>query len=259
ILAGGKISNLFAEKVGTDIKGLIAIDGKPSVEYVVDAMRAVPGMGKIVLVGDKAAFIHHPVASKFDGIIDEGPDIWHNLMRAIRLLNEDRRILLSSSDTPLLTGEALCAFLRQCEVDADLCVPVTPRAATKRLFGNRIWVFLPLKEGWITHTSNVLFAPRLVLANQDFAERFLSRRKDLWGAAGTVGLRFTLRFFLGWLIPSLRYDMRQLAHQIEVMTGSRKCQGVLLDYPEIALDIDKPSDVEEIEAFLSREREEERS
>ena len=256
ILAGGKIPNLFAEKVGTDVRGLIPIDGKASLEYVVDALRAVPGMGKIVLVGDKEAFLHHPVAAKLDGIIDEGPDIWHNLMRAIRFLNEDRRILLSSADTPLLTGEALGAFLGHCDADADLCVPVTPRTATKRLFDNRIWVFLPLKEGWITHTSNVLFDPRLVLTNQDFAERFLSRRKDLWGAAGAVGLRFTLRFFLGWLIPSLRYDMRQIAHQIELMTGARKCQGVLLDYPEIALGLDRPSDVEEIEAYMSRERQE---
>lgn len=254
ILAGGKISHLFAEQVGTDVKGLIPIAGRACVEYVVDAMRAVPGMGKIVLVGDKAAFIHHPVAAKLDGIIDEGPDIWHNLMRAIRLLNEDKRLLLSSSDTPLLTAEAVCAMLKQCDDDTDLCVPVTPRAATQRLFADRIWVFLPLREGWITHTSNVLLDPRLVLRNQDLAERFLSRRKDLWGAAGVLGLRFTLRFFLGWLIPRLRFDLNQIAHQIELMTGARKCQGILLDYPEMALDLDKPSDVEEIEAFLKRER-----
>jgi membrane protein len=254
ILGGGKISHLFAERVGTDIKGLIKVDGRASVEYVAAAMRAVPGMGKIVLVGDKAAFLHHPVAAQVDGIIDEGPDIWHNLMRAVRYLNEDKRILLSTSDTPLLTAEALCSFLGQCDADADLCVPVTPKLPTKELFGNRVWVYLPLREGWITHTSNVLFDPRLLLRNQDFAERFLSRRKDLWGAAGTLGLRFTGRFFFSWIFPFLRYDMPGMAHQIEVMLGARKCQGVMLDYPEIALDIDRPSDVDEIEAFIQREK-----
>ena len=255
ILGGGKVSQAFAEAVGTDIKGLIQIDGRASIEYVVDAMRGVPGMRKIVLVGDKPAYVHHPVAEKLDGIIDEGPDIWHNLMRAIRYLNEDRRILLSTSDIPLLTSEALCALLSKCDPEAELCVPVTPRAPTQKLFGHRIWVYLPLREGWITHTCNVIFDPRLLLRNQDFAERFLSRRKDLWGATGTVGLRFTIRFFLGWLFPFLRYDLAGISHQIELMTGAHKCQGVVLDYPEIALDIDKPTDVDEIEAFIKREKE----
>lgn len=254
ILGGGRIPHGFAEQVGTDIKGLIPIEGRASIEYVVDAMRGVPGMRKVVLVGDRAAFVHHPVADKLDGIIEEGPDITHNLIRAIRFLGEDRRILLSTSDIPLLTSEALCAFLSKCDPEADLCYPVTPRDPTRRLFWRRYWAFLPLREGWITHTCNVLFDPRLVLKNQEFTERFLSQRKDLWGAAGAVGIGFLLRFFLGWYLPFLRYDVEGITHHIAVLTGARKVQGVLLDYPEIALDIDNPSDVAEIEAFIGRER-----
>jgi len=254
VLAGGRIPTSFAESVGTDIKGLIPIGGHAAVEYVVAAMRQAPGIQKIVLVGDKAAFVHHPVAEHLDGIIDEGPDIWHNLMRALRYLQGDRRVLLSTADTPLLTGEALCAFLKACDPEADLCYPVTRRQPTRSVFGRRLWVFLPLREGWITHTCNILFDPRLVLKNQDFVERFLSNRKDLWGAAGTIGIAFMVRFFLGWYFPFLRYHIGDIAHHIEAITGARKCQGILLDYPEIALDIDKPSDVEEIEAFMEREQ-----
>lgn len=255
ILAGGRVPQSFAERVGTDIKGLIQIDGHAAIEYVVAAMRQVPGMQKLVLVGDKAAFIHHSVADQLDGIIDEGPDIWHNLMRAIRFLGDDRRILLGTSDIPLLTSEALCAFLGKCDPDADLCYPVTRRQPTSRMFGRRYWAFLPLREGWITHTCNILFDPRLVLKNQDFVERFLSRRKDLWGAAGTLGGGFLVRFFLGWYVPFLRYHISDIAQHIQALTGARKCQGIVLEYPEIALDIDRASDVEEIEDFIRRERE----
>jgi len=253
VLAGGRVPPAFAEAVGTDIKGLIPIQGHAAVEYVVAAMRGVPGVEKVVLVGDKAAFVHHPVAEQLDGIIDEGPDIWHNLMRAIRFLKDDRRILLSTSDTPLLTSEALCTFLKACDRTADLCYPVTRRQPTRSLFGRRLWAFLPLREGWITHTCNILFDPRLVLKNQDFVERFVSSRKDVWSAAGTMGLGFVIRFFLGWYLPFLRYHVEDIAHHIQAITGAGKCQGILLDYPEIALDLDKPSDVGEIEAFLERE------
>lgn len=118
----------------------------------------------------------------------------------------DRRVLLATSDTPLLTAEALCSFLGKCDPGADLCYPVTRRTATASLFHRRLWVFLPLRDGWLTHTCTVLFDPRLMLKNQDFAERFISRRKDLWGAASAVGLRFMVRFLLGWYLPFLRYD-----------------------------------------------------
>lgn len=252
ILGGGRLSHLLAESVGTDNKGLIKIDGHDCLEYVVGAMRGVPGMRKLVLVGDKAAFIHHPVAEQLDGIIDESPDIWHNLMRAVRFLREDRRLLVATADTPLLTAEALSSFLQQCDPEAELCVPVTPRAPTQALFGRRLWTYLPLREGWITHTCNALFDPRLLLRNQDFAERFLSRRKDLWGAAGSAGLRFTARFLLSWVLPFLRFDLEGISRQIELMTGARHCQGVLLDHPETALDLDRPGDVEEAEAFIER-------
>jgi molybdopterin-guanine dinucleotide biosynthesis protein A len=249
ILAGGKLPHAFAELVGTDIKGLIDLAGRTSLERVVDALRATAGVQRLVLVADKAAFVHHPVAENLDGIIDEGPDSWHNLMRAVRLLNADQRILISSVDAPLVTAEALEELLSRCDPAADLCLPVTAQGPRRGFFAQRFWSLLPLRGGLVGHTSHLLVDPRLILRSQDFAERFLSR---LWGEAGPAGLQFTLRLLLGWFFPRLRFDDKGLAHQLEFLTGARRCQLVPLERPELVLDLDRPADLEEVRGVLKK-------
>jgi hypothetical protein len=133
-----------------------------------------------------------------------------------------------------------------------LCYPVTRHQFTGDLLSKPDWVFLPLKDGWIIQTCNILFRPRLVVKNEDFVERFLARRKDMWAVAGTVGLPFMLRFVLSWHFPSLQYDLPEVGHRIEAVTGAAKCQGIVLDSPEIALSINTPGDIAEIEKLLRR-------
>ncbi len=250
IIAGGRIPKEFAQAVGTDSKGLIDVLGRPCIDYVIDAMRGVPGMDRLVIVGPTELYAEHPVAAKVDAVIEEGEGITGNLVNAIEALGEETPILMAVSDTPLLTSAALQDFLAQCPQDSDLCYPVTRREATEELFGTRGWVFLPLKEGWITHTCNVFFKPDVVTRNLPFIEGFIAKRRNQWTAAATVGIGFLLRFFLSWRLAPLRYSMRQIGRRIKRITGARNCTGVILDHPEMALDIDKPTDVPFVEDYL---------
>ncbi len=250
IIAGGTIDADFARAVGTDTKGLIPILGRASIEYVVDAMRALPNLSRLVIVGPAEAYRDHPVAARVDAVIEQGAHITANLVRAIEALGDEHRILLAVSDTPLLTKEALLSFLQACPPDADVCYPVTRREPTQQLFAERTWVFLPLREGWITHTCNLLFEPRVITENLEFIEEFVARRRSQWTAARTIGIGFLLRFGLSWYVPFLRYDMEEIARRMECIVGARQCKGIIVDHPAMALDIDKPTDVQFIEEYL---------
>lgn len=254
IIAGGRIAPEFAQAVGTDSKGLIPLLGKPSIEYVVEAMRSVPNMERLVIVGPKEVYESQPVAEEVDAVIQEGDHITENLVAAIEVLGREKKVLMAVSDTPLLSAEALCAFVRECPDDADVCYPVTRREPTEKAFGKRGWVFLPLREGWITHTCNILFAAEVITSNLPFIEEFIAKRRNQWTAARTVGIGFLLRFLLSWYVPFLRYDVNGIARKMENIIGAGKCKGMVLDYPEMALDIDKPSDVPFIEEYLLRQR-----
>src|SRR5690242_6877108 len=55
ITAGGRLSPDAAAHFGTDVKALVRVNGKPMLATVVDALRATPGIGRIVVVGPSSA------------------------------------------------------------------------------------------------------------------------------------------------------------------------------------------------------------
>lgn len=255
ILAGGQMDPDFMAAVGAHSKGLIDVGGRPCIERVVEAMRAVPGMGRLVLIGPRSMYAQHPIAAKVDEIIEDGDGIADNLRRIVECLGEERRILLGASDTPLLSPEALCSFLAASPKDAELSFAITRREPTEALFGARKWVFIPLREGWFTHTGTVLFDPSAVTRNMDLIRAFIARRGRVWTAAATVGYGFLLRLLLGWNVRLLRYSIPQVERHIERITGAPRAALVVVDYPEMALDIDEPDDLHFAERFLrSRSR-----
>ena len=253
IIASGRIAPQFAEAVGAESKGLIEILGKPSIEYVVDALRNVPLVDRIAIVGPDL-YREQPVAARVDHVIAEGEHITESLTRAIEALGAGKELLMLTADTPLVTPEALNDFLARCPVEAEACYPVTRRRPTVQLFPNRLFVYLPLHEGWITHTCLLLFKPQLLLDNRAFIERFVARRRSLWSAASTVGIGFLLRFLLSWPIPLFRYSIADISRRMGRITGARNLVGMIIQYPEIALDIDRASDVPFIEEYIQARR-----
>ena len=253
VLAGGRIAPEFAEAVGTDSKGLIKILGKPSIEYVVEALRAVPSVARIAIVGPEM-YREQPVAGMVDCVIAEGGHITENLVRAIEALGAEKELLMLTSDMPLVTAEALNDFLARCPQDAEACYPVTRRRPTVQLFPHRLFVYLPLQEGWITNTCVMLLRPQLLLDNRAFIDRLVERRRNPFTAAATVGIGFVLRFLLSWLVPLLRYSMADISRRLGKITGAKNLVGMIIAYPEIALDIDKPSDVAFIEEYIQVRR-----
>lgn len=250
ILGGGRVGPWAAEKLGAEFRGLVPVAGHPSVEHVVDALRATPQVRQIVIVGDREAYAHTAAAAQVAGIVGEGPDTAYNLLQAIRLLGEDRRILICQADMPLLTGPALQAFLEQAPADGDLCLATARWVRGLRLV-RRHAVFLPLRGGFLALHAPVLVDPRSALGNQELAERFLDRRREILAATAETGPGFMARFFLGWLLPFLRYDVSSVGGLLEAVTGARHCVTAPLDPPEAALMVETPGAVSEAEARLA--------
>jgi membrane protein len=252
LLAGGRLSQAFAEAVGTEHKGLLALAGQACVDHVVSALRGLPQIQRLVVVGDKAAYVYLATSGRVDAVIEESADITANLIHALRFFGEDRRLLLVTADTPLVTTDALRTFLTQCDPEADLCYPIS-RPQPGRRHHHRRWVFLPLREGGLIHTCNILCDPRLILQNQDFVERFLATRKDFWGAAASLGAGFLLRSLLSWRLPFLRYSSEDSMHLITHLTGARQAQGIEVADFSMFMDLHRAGEVEEFERVL-RER-----
>jgi hypothetical protein len=118
------------------------------------------------------------------------------------------------------------------------------------MFPERQWVFIPFKEGWITHTCNILFQPDVITRNAQFVHEFISKRQKLVTAAMTIGPGLLVRLMASYYLPFLRYGTEDIGHRMDALTGAHNSTAVITDYPEIALDIDKASDVPVIEEFM---------
>jgi len=250
VLGGARLSPALAERFGVEARGLVPVAGRLSIEWVLDALQEVPEFSQIVIIGNRDAYVHSPAGPRVKGVVEETPDMALNLLRAIRILGDGRRILITEADTPLVTPATLQALLGQCDPEAELCYPVTRPAEPVRRYRLRHYAFLPLRDGRVAHTCHLLVQPALVLRHQEFADRYLSPHRDLVAAAGDIGAMLMVRYLLGWYIPALRYDLASASHSIEAVTGAEKCQAIASPHPEIALSLETLSDLQEAEARL---------
>jgi membrane protein len=252
ILAGGRLSATFAEAVGAEHKGLVPLAGRPSIEHLVTALRGLPQLKRLVVVGDKAAYVYLVNRGEVDAVIEESADLTANLVQALRFFADDCRLLLVTTDTPLVTTAGLQAFLAGCDPTADLCFPLTHQPLPWRR-RHRRWIFLPLREGGYSHTCNILFDPRLILQSQDFVERFLANHKDYWGGAATSGAGFLLRSLLSWRLPLMRYRRTDIIHLITHLTGARQAQGIDITDLTMVMDLQHPDEIAIFEQYLQNQ------
>ena len=134
-------------------------------------------------------------------------------------------------------------FLLQCkEVDADLYYPIVSKEVNERLYPGCKRTYVGLREGTFTGGNVFLVNPKIVMQCMDVAERIIENRKNpgsyviYW-----AGLSF-FAFFFG------HCDLRMLNSGLTELLG---ISGAVVQspYPELGIDVDKPSDLE-----LVRER-----
>jgi molybdopterin-guanine dinucleotide biosynthesis protein A len=137
ILAGGSVKPDLQAQFGIPSKGMIPLLGRIAADFVVDAARACPGIGKVALAGPEA-YRDLPVMERVDAFVPDTGRIPANLLAAMVALGEEQgRGLMVAGDSPLLTGEALAAFLSRVPEDADLCYPAVSKQGVMAAFPER--------------------------------------------------------------------------------------------------------------------------
>ncbi|NSW56368.1 MAG: YihY/virulence factor BrkB family protein [Armatimonadetes bacterium] len=252
ILAGGSSGRDLAEWTGWGHKALIPILGKPSIAHIIDALRKVPNVQSITIAGPDDLLGEMVGEGKADRLIVERPGLTANLLGAIEDIGTHRRVLVVTCDLPAVTPAALCEFLAHCSGDAELCLPLVSRDSAEMVAPERHWAWLPVKEGWVTHTGVALVRPDAAAEFRGALEQFLVLRRRPWLAASLAGPGFLLRFLVGFVSPRAGTSISALARLLERMTGAARCELMILDRPELAMDLDRPGDERDIEDLLRR-------
>lgn len=244
VLAGGENSRLQG-CADTPYEALVEIAGQPMVMFVVQALAQSPHVEHIFVVGP-AALAHR----RFPGntrVVPGGTTIVDTIRRGMQALGHERRVLVATADIPLLTAAAIDDFINRCqEKQADLYYPIVRKEANERQYPGTKRTYVKFREGTFTGGNLFLVNPAIVPRCLPQAERLIAYRKKPWQLARILGWGFVCRFVLGCL------DLPSVEKRVEEILGIRGAV-VQSPYPEVGIDVDKPSDLALVRRLFSIE------
>jgi hypothetical protein len=167
-----------------------------------------------------------------------------SLLRALSRLNTDKHVLVLTSDIPLITPEALEDFLQQCvKREADIYYSFVPKEAIEEKYPGVHRTYVRLSDGTFTGGNVVLINPQVVLERGQRILQAVQLRKHPVKLCRMLGFKFLLKLMRGKLSVA---EIEKRVGEILGFIGA----GIVSNYPEVGVDVDKPSDLELAKAFL---------
>jgi CTP:molybdopterin cytidylyltransferase MocA len=238
--AAGRIDGEFAGSAGSEIKALIALDGRTVLEHTLRALHATSRINRIVVVGPRGACAAG-TGGLADAVLDEGATGIENVYRGLDWLRDNanggvpRRILILTSDLPYLTPEAITGLLNATSHTADISVPVIERCAFDARFPGAAREFVRLRDGEWTIGCGFVADPDALQSVRPHVERIFDARKSQVRMARLLGLPFVLRF------ATHRATVADVVARCSAILGTRG-EAVRGCAPELAFDIDGEED-----------------
>ncbi len=224
-------------------KGLVPVAGKPLVEWVVDAFRAAELVNEIAVVIPTAENLGDWV-DRVDKLVVSDRDFMDNVIAGAASFREERQVIVATGDIPLLTGEAVDAFLFDgLKTEADFVYPLVPHDEIEAAYPGVQRTYFRLKTGHFTGGNAMIVNPTLLPAVREIGQRMFRDRKNAVALVKTAGVRFLVKFVFGQLAPE------DLAGKIQQVLGGTGA-AVVVHHPSIGMDVDKPSDLEVAERLL---------
>lgn len=246
ILAGGENSKSLSKFSPQPYEAMIEIAGKPMVSFVARALSDSPHVDRIFVVGPTKELKNCELPGE-TVLVEGGQTIIETIKIGMKALNHQNKVLVTTADIPLLSPEAIEDFLLQCsKTKADLYYPIVDREVNEKHYPGNKRTYVRLSEGTYTGGNIFLVDPVIVPRCVTVAERIIDNRKNPVQLACILGWSFVFRFLLGCL--SLKAVEKRV-------TGLLQISGAVIhsEYPELGIDVDKPSDLELVRStFLSR-------
>ncbi len=235
VVAGGKNDGALKQISNKEYESLIEIDGKPMVQHVIDAVKKVQEINDIVIVGPEE--LKNVTENEYNIITPKGRMI-NNIKRGIEGLNNDNHILIITSDIPLITPEIIREFLQKCKEEKKFALfyPVISKEINLKRYPEVERTYVHLNEGVFTGGNLVLVSPYIIQGPLDWYNRILSLRKKPLKMSKMLGFKFIVKFIFRKL------SISEVEERTSEIIG-HECKALILDYPEIGFDVDKPSDL----------------
>jgi GTP:adenosylcobinamide-phosphate guanylyltransferase len=227
-------------------KALLAVAGKPMVQWVMDALATAKHVRRVFVVGLEGG-LRFPRTISY--LPNQGELLDNVLLGARRLLESDPQVLnflLISSDIPAVTGPQIDWVIEQTLATQDeFYYCVLERKIMEGLFPGCRRTFFRFRDGEVCGGDLAVIGTSVFSKDSGVWHKLTEARKSRWKTAAIIGIDMLLLYLLGLLTIG-----------VAVRTASRRLgvRGTVLfcPYPEVGMDVDKPFQLDIVNEFLYR-------
>ncbi len=243
VLAGRENTGNLAADSSERLEANIDIAGRPMVSYILDALSAVPRVGRILLIGPCDGLSQYE--SDRVKLVEPGQSLFDNVKIGLGHV-ETEFAIICASDIPLVTSTIIEDLLDRCLASgADFCYPASKKEDCDRAFPGVRRTYVTLKEGTYTG-GNIFFVRKAVVESAwPMVEKMIAYRKKPIKMFGVLGLKLLVKFLLKTA------SVAELEERVRHLLGLNP-KGILGASPEIGVDVDKPSDLELCRRILAK-------
>ena len=246
VLAGGVKVDSLQEQASETSEALIKIGERIMVDYVVQVLNSSDEVERIAVVGPEELLKNYYRNSETELLLaPPGDSPMGSVRNGMKVLSPRRMMLVVTGDIPLLSVEAVQDFLDKCKgIHADLYYPIVRKETNEQKYPGVQRTYVRLKEGTFTGGNLFLVRPEVVESCFDQAEKLVKLRKNPLALSKQVGLGFIIKLLLH------RLTMKETEKRFSKLLGL-KGVAIVSPFPEIGIDVDKPSDLELVRRVLA--------
>jgi molybdopterin-guanine dinucleotide biosynthesis protein A len=237
---------------GARCKALIPIDGKPMVVRVLDAVAQARSTGMVILCGPPweevslNPVLHARIASGEVKWVQSGATPCRSVLNALQSDGVRTPVLVTTADHALLSAELIDYFCTESlKRPADVVVGLAPHGLVMSTFPDTRRTALRLKDEGYCSCNLFAFLSHQAQKAPEFWQRMEHKRKKPLRLVWTVGVTTLVQFLLGRL--SLPLALQKVSDKLRI-----RADAVILPFPEAAVDVDTPHDLEVVKKFLGQ-------
>jgi CTP:molybdopterin cytidylyltransferase MocA len=270
VLAGGSIPDReadFRDAVGVPCKSLIPLSGRIMASYVAHALKGAQAVNRVAVVG-AAALQGHPDLAGIDRVLPEAAGRSENLFLALDAFSDSDRIVMMTSDTPLVTPEMVDDILAHLPPEVDLGYVLVRKETVLAKFADRPapppddkgrrmpnWVTVAVRDGSFTGTGCLIIKPEAARRCREFIKGVFDDRE--MGHVVSVlkplfGMCFLIRIALVMKCPCFAWllSIADIENRLSKGLGIA-CRAYISPNAEMAFDVDHATDVPIAEGVLA--------
>jgi GTP:adenosylcobinamide-phosphate guanylyltransferase len=232
-------------------KALLDINGKPMIQWVLDALSGADRIERVILIGLDASS-EVTCAKPLTYLPNYGSmleNIRNGILKAVELNPATEHVLLVSSDIPGITSEMVnWAIDAAMQTNDDLYYNLIKREVMEARYPGSKRTFTRLKDAEVCGGDMNVVHTSTVTKNAEIWERLIGSRKNALKQAAILG--FDTLFLLAFRLITVEGAVKKVSQQLKL-----RGRAILCPYAEVGMDVDKPHQLELMRADLARRAE----